>query len=184
MFGYRFHYNQNILRKKGGPIGFPKLYWLSWTIFIWFLLPVPLFLWQEMPMGLWAPYMFIALSFWIRGIIEMYMLYVAHNWIPPYGMTHDLVTFFCALFFCFKYDSWSMEIVPLLFISTILISLLVETYYAFAFYQIMKGKTTGEDGEWFAHWGDPKYTRILIITSIGNWLLTLGVLPYFISLFR
>src|SRR5687767_3958830 len=74
---------------SGGPISIPKVAWLSYAVFTWFL-PCPL---VAIDPNVPTPYRWtfglFAASMWARGAAEMYMLYVARNWRPPYGITHD-----------------------------------------------------------------------------------------------
>jgi hypothetical protein len=58
---------------------------------------------------------------------------------------------------------WTFALVMVL-----LSSLAVETYFAAAFFRAVEGRTTGDDGLWFADEKDPRFRRINLITTIVN----------------
>jgi hypothetical protein len=62
------------------------------------------------------------------------------------------------------------------FMLVLLASLAVETYYAAAFFRAVEGRTTGEDGLWFADEKDPRFRRINLVTTLVN-------VPFFVFLF-
>jgi hypothetical protein len=84
-----FYYGQNVAGRIGGPISIPKLLWLDYALVAWFV--VPFFVWRS---PLIAPelrrvYGFHLLSFTLRGLAELWMLYVTVSWRPAYGIAHD-----------------------------------------------------------------------------------------------
>ena len=90
LLGFLFWRKQNVRRSRGGRISPPKLAWLFYAIFLWFLLcPV-----VAMDAGV-EPHLRMVLGgfgvlMWVRGVAELYMLYVSFNWKPPYGIGHDV----------------------------------------------------------------------------------------------
>ena len=85
-----FRHGQNVAGRIGGPISWPKLLWLTYALAGWFL--VAFFFWRS---DLIAParrraYGAHLLSFAFRGLAELWLIYVAVAWIPPYGIAHDL----------------------------------------------------------------------------------------------
>src|SRR5688572_14980047 len=86
-----FFWRQNSGGSMGGEMSLPKLLWLNYALIAWFIVPF----------GFWrSPRLAPALRrihgshltlFLARGIAELWLLYVMHAWIPPYGIAHDLV---------------------------------------------------------------------------------------------
>lgn len=112
------------------------------------------------------PLLFLALSMWIRGIIELYLLFGIKRWKPIYGIIHDLATFFGLLILSIMQKQFEKH--ELILIISLHISLLLETYYAYFFSKFIGAKTQGEKGIWFANKEDPLFKKILTITTIGN----------------
>jgi hypothetical protein len=86
-----FRHGQNVAGHIGGPISWPKLAWLSYAVAGWYL--VAFFFWRSAAV---AParrraYGWHLASFVARGVVELWLIYVAVAWIPPYGITHDLL---------------------------------------------------------------------------------------------
>lgn len=160
-----FYYYQNKDQKIGGKIALCKLLWLDYTLIAWFFLPI-VFYFQNMSGEFYNLFYIISISMWIRGIIEIYMLYVTKNWTPPIGIAHDIFTFLLALFIFITQIDYSLK--TYLICSGLLLSLILETYYAYAFFKIVKEKTKGEDAIWFASKENPKFKKILTLTTFGN----------------
>ena len=85
-----FYYRQNHAGHIGGAMSLPKLLWLDYALIAWFV--VPFFLWRSprVAPALRRIYGAHLLGFTVRGAAELWLLYVAHGWIPPYGIGHDL----------------------------------------------------------------------------------------------
>src|SRR5262245_36539824 len=86
-----FRHGQNAGGRIGGPISWPKLLWLTYTLAAWFV--AAFFFWRSAQV---AParrraYGWHLASFTARGLIELWLIYVAVAWIPPYGITHDVL---------------------------------------------------------------------------------------------
>src|SRR4051812_35370059 len=91
LFALRFHARQNSNKGwTGGPISWPKAFWLAFTINQWFFVPIFFLLHPDLPQGLKVVYGFHLLSWWIRGPLELVMIYRWLNWTPYYGISHDL----------------------------------------------------------------------------------------------
>jgi hypothetical protein len=170
----RFARGQNHHGGLGGAISGPKQLWLGFTLFTWFLACPLLALDPSVPGALREVLGTFAALMWVRGVAEMVMLYRTRNWRPPYGIAHDLVCLAVVV-------AGLLEIDPLLattpgplvawqraFGWVIAVSLVVETYYAYAFFRLVEGRTTGEDGVWFATEEDPRFVRINRITATLN----------------
>jgi hypothetical protein len=85
-----FYYRQNFAGQIGGTMSVAKLLWLDYALLAWFI--VPCFVWRS-PLiepqlrGIYGAYL---ANFLVRGVVELWMLYVTISWLPPYGITHDL----------------------------------------------------------------------------------------------
>lgn len=172
--GLRFRAKQNAgSGGKGGRISTPKTIWLFFAIWFWFVECPVLFFEPALP---W-PYRVLvglhAASMWTRGAIELVMLHVTKNWRPPLGIAHD--AFCIALLFAVMawagralletgaWGWWAPALVLML-----LVSLVVELVYAALFFHAVEGRTTGDDGIWFADPDSERFRRINRITTACN----------------
>ena len=93
-FAIYFFFRQNKVGGKaavGGPISIPKSLWLSGAIFFWFFYPF-IFLLDPTVTRPWKIVLALHLiSWWIRGPLELVMIYRWFNWTPKYGITHDIL---------------------------------------------------------------------------------------------
>ncbi len=169
---WRFYRKQNAAKALGGRISLPKIAWLFYAVFVWFVLAPAVALDAGVSRAMrWTIGLFAA-SMWLRGIAEMYMLYVSRNWRPPIGITHDLVCLAQLLgcLFLFRNElapASAFEAWVLAFALLIVASLVVEIAYAWLFHDAVGGKTTGEKGVWFAD-DDVKFRRINRLTATFN----------------
>ncbi|MCA2977760.1 MAG: hypothetical protein INH41_24545 [Myxococcaceae bacterium] len=171
--GLRFRATQNAGRARGGRISNPKVLWLFFAIWFWFVECAVLAFEPRLP---W-PYRVVlgshAVSMWVRGVIELYMLNVSKTWRPPIGIAHDALciatTAGLAAWFGPRmlelgaWGRWAPALVVML-----VVSLAVELLYAALFFQAVEGKTTGEDGIWFADPESERFRRINRITFACN----------------
>lgn len=174
LFGLFFARRQNQKSGLGGRISKPKLLWLLFAVYFWFavcpLLALDAALSRELRIILGA----FGAGMWLRGLAELLMLYVTKNWRPPYGVAHDIFSMvIVVLGLLFFRDHWDVLQGPLetwtfALVLVLLLSLALETYYAAAFFRAVEGRTTGEDGVWFADEADPRYRRLNLITAIAN----------------
>lgn len=153
----------------GGPISWPKAFWLAYTIFSWFFLPIIFLIHPQLDNVVRYLVIFHLLSWWIRGILELFMIYKWFNWSPRYGISHDffhwlgiLIIFILNLQHYSVIDTHSFNFLVLVFFGYILFSTLAEIYFAFSFLQL---RTEQEKREniYFAS-DDPKWIRINRIT--------------------
>jgi hypothetical protein len=174
LLGFLFWRRQNVRRSLGGRISPPKLAWLLYAIFLWFLLCPLVALDSAVHPDLRRVLGGFGAFMWVRGLAELYMLYVSHNWKPPYGIGHDVL---CILFVLgglswylvhhtgprSPLDTWTLSLTAL-----VLVSLFIEVLYATLFFQAVQGHTTGEDGIWFADEEQLRFRRINRITFACN----------------
>jgi hypothetical protein len=157
----------------GGSISRAKAAWLTFAILYWLgVCPV---LWAEpsIPDPYRTTFGLFAVNFWLRGVAEIYMLYVAKNWRPPYGVGHDLFSIALVITCLFVVPAsaplttpWALMCAAA--VAALLLSLCAETYYALEFFKLVAGQTTGEEGIWFADQEAPKFKRINLITACIN----------------
>ncbi len=180
-----FHRNQNQPGKIGGPIALSKSFWLHYTITTWFLLlPYALWMLPDAPPADRLVWWILTLSMWTRGIVELIMLFITKNWTPIIGISHDVLTFFAmAVGYATRVDEAAgkgstaagvfspVNLSTTLFTFSLLLSMGVETHHAASFYRLMRGRTQGDEGLWYAHPGDPRFTRILRVTTFFNGVL-------------
>lgn len=179
VISFVFYTKQNKQEKIGGKIALCKLFWLDYTLIVWFFLPIYFYI-NFFKAGHFYVLYLLSISMWIRGIAELFMLYVTKNWTPPIGITHNIFTFILVSF------SWYIAnvqgLIPNIFIFSILISLALETYYAFSFYKIVNDQTKGDKAIWFASKENPKFQTILKITVIGNFFVYTGLFIFLLNL--
>jgi hypothetical protein len=174
LIGVGFKYYQD-RGKMGGSIAWSKCFWLNYTIINWFLLP--LYFWYSDIGPLKYTLMTIASMMWIRGIIELYMLFVTKNWKPMYGIIHNVMTILAA--FVVFYFNPRISMLESIYTLSLFISLNLEIYYATFFHEHVGEKTQGDKAVWFASKDDPKFKQVLTVTTLGN-LYVYGSLFYFL----
>lgn len=86
-----FHMLQNRLSLTGGGIAWPKSLWLGCAILYWLVLPALLAADTRLRPAWRMPFAALLTLMGLRGLIELWMLYVSHNWSPFYGIAHDLL---------------------------------------------------------------------------------------------
>lgn len=165
----------------GGPISWPKSFWLSYTIQTWFFLPFFFFIPTDVPTFLKALITFHLMSWWVRGLLEMVMIYKWLNWSPRYGISHDffhLVGLGSLLYF-FRNEVSSIDLgthgfVVLAYIWMLFLTTTAEITFAMLFLRL---RTLQEKNEnvYFAS-DDPKWI------FVNRYTLTIVVLA-FIHLF-
>ena len=157
-----FRKKQNTENEVGGQISLPKSLWLAYTIGTWFFLPI-IFLFWPIDTGMKYVYIFHLVSFWIRGPLELVMIYKWFNWSPKYGIAHDLFHF-VGLIILFK-TLWPLEIsrvtlMSMVFMYSLIISVGFEIIFACWFYKIR-----GEEKHkiYFAS-NDPEWKYVNMLT--------------------
>jgi hypothetical protein len=169
--GYVFYVRQQ-KGALGGGISRAKAAWLTFAVLYWLGVCPILALEPSMPNPWRMAFGLFTLSFWARGLAELYMLYVSKNWKPPYGVAHDLfciVLLFATIALMRRSaPGTGWDTMGLLATVALLVSLCAETYYALEFHKLVAGQTTGEDGVWFADQEAPKFKQINRITALIN----------------
>lgn len=93
LFGWR----QNRGGVVGGPISLPKVLWLNLTLTVFFGIPAVLWLDAWLSAGVRALWGWLLLSFVLRAVVELYLIYVTIGWKCVYGISHDLAQLILAL---------------------------------------------------------------------------------------
>ncbi|MBE2253701.1 MAG: hypothetical protein IAE78_29500 [Myxococcus sp.] len=173
VMGLRFRARQNAGHAKGGRISNPKVLWLFFAIWFWFVECAVLAFEPALPFAFRVIVGAHAVSMYLRGVVELVMLHVTKNWRPPIGIAHDAlcIAVIVALVVAQREalgdpGAWGLW-APLLVVM-LLFSLAVELLYAALFFRAVEGKTTGDDGIWFADPDSPRFRRINRITFACN----------------
>ncbi|MCY1030252.1 hypothetical protein OV207_02200 [Corallococcus sp. BB11-1] len=169
-----FRHRQNARGARGGRISGPKLAWLLYAVFLWFLVCPLVAMDPAVPGEARIVLGAFAVSMWLRGAAELYMLYVSRNWRPPYGVGHDLGCIaLVGAGLVYTGEKWAgaldgRDVWALALVGLVLVSLVVEVAYAALFHQAVEGRTTGEDGVWFADAEQERFRRINRLTLALN----------------
>ena len=88
-----FYWTQNSGQLDGGRIALPKLIWLLYAIILWFLIP-GLIVKNTLIAPHWRTiFKIFLINMLLRGVIELYLMYVTLSWSPYYGIAHDVFSF-------------------------------------------------------------------------------------------
>lgn len=144
-----------------------------YCIFTWFILPLYFVIYKTQS-PFWIAYGIFGANFWIRGMVEMFLLFKTKNWKPLYGISHNIFSFLlCASLLIFFRESFIFA--EKLHLFAILISLCFETYFAFFFQKYVGEKTQGDEAIWFANSEDPLFQFNLKVTRIAVTMLYLEI---------
>jgi hypothetical protein len=166
---------QNRAARMGGRISGGKVLWLVYAIFLWFVVCPVLALEPRLAPALRVVLGAFGVSMWVRGLAELYLLYFGRRWRPPYGIAHDV---FC-LALVAVLVVWQREGVAaglgaplarwgLAVVVVVAVSLVLEIGYAWSFHRAVEGRTTGDEGIWFASNEEPRFRRIVRATALAN----------------
>jgi hypothetical protein len=92
-----FHAVQNRFALTGGSVALCKGIWLGLAVLFWLVLPALILADVRIAPALKRPFRWLLLLMGARGVAELFMLYVFKNWLPIYGIAHDLL---CAALLC------------------------------------------------------------------------------------
>lgn len=167
-----FHRKQNSKKAwTGGPISWPKSIWLAYTITSWFLLPLLFVVYPDLPPGLWVFYIFHLASWWLRGPLELVMIYKWLNWTPKYGISHDIFHIVGGLVCIFlnkeDFTHWptdAISVAALVYVFVILFATVAEILFAAMFF-IFRSRQEADENIYFAS-DDPKWIIINRVTTV------------------
>lgn len=168
-----FGRRQNRPGVRGGRISGPKLVWLFFAIWFWLFECAVLALEPGLPFAYRVVFGVHAASMWLRGGVEMFLLHVTKTWRPPMGIAHDVFCIVTVLVLLVVFRDALAPSPPFgLFapalVGMLLFSLGVEVLYAGLFFRAVEGKTTGDDGVWFASAEEARFRRINRLTAALN----------------
>ena len=186
--GLLFYISQNRDNKIGGKIAPAKMAWLLYVVYLWFFLCPLMLLHPYLQLPIADLVWFAAGTMWIRGIIELIMMYVSKNWKPPYGIAHDIFSFVGMLVgFWLIYQKnlryQDIDVLVMTLLGVVTFTFFLETVYAMVFYRLVGTHTVGDDAVWFAGKDNPKFQKVVRLTAILNvplylflfWFLAFGV---------
>jgi hypothetical protein len=85
-----FYYRQNFAGQVGGPISMEKSLWLNYTMTAWFVVPAFLAWHGALDRSLRHVLGWFLASMAVRGVAELWLIYVTFGWSPIYGISHDV----------------------------------------------------------------------------------------------
>jgi hypothetical protein len=171
----------------GGAISVPKAIWLPLAIFEWFVFCMAVGFDPALPAALRCPFAAVGVSMWVRGVVEMVMLYGTKSWRPPMGIAHDAITLvLLGVIVVFNHDAivagaagadaTVLSAMAVWMLPIVAASLVIEMVHAWTFFQVIGKGTTGDDGIWFADDDDPRFVAINRRTWLGNALVGIPTL--------
>jgi len=102
----RLFYSKQNRGAVGGSVSKPKAMWLSYAVHHWFITPIFLGLLNYQNPA-WSTFLwFHCLSWYLRGPVELLMIYRWFNWKPLYGITHNVFHFCLLLYVLNAYSLW------------------------------------------------------------------------------
>jgi hypothetical protein len=157
-----FRHGQNAGGHIGGPISWPKVGWLTYALAAWFV--VPFFFWRSEAVARERRRAFglHLSSFAARGAAELWLIYGAVAWIPPYGIAHDLfdIALITAAARTASPPRTDADRAAARFLGSIRLGLLAEIAFAWLFHLAADART----GVYFAS-DDPYWTSVNRLTT-------------------
>lgn len=144
----------------GGAIAPAKLAWLGTVLIFWFVLPIYWLMDRSLPQKASVLCHLFLLSMVLRGIVEIYMMYISKNWLHNYGIAHDLFSIgLCGIFALILIRSHRVLAMYFAFCVALFA---VEAYFA----RYLK-HVSGGDGSVFFLESNSEHNAILWITWIA-----------------
>ncbi len=177
IIGTVFYRRQNKNPTLGGKIAGPKMLWLGYAVYVYYVLP-PILLFGP---NLAQPFRNILGSFWgfmlLRGLVELWLMYRVKRWSPKFGIAHNIASIglIIAASIHFRHEIDTLPANTLLWDlylpALIVFCLALDTYYAFRFHQLVGKGTTGDKSIWFASSSDKRFEGVLKLTQRMNVIL-------------
>jgi hypothetical protein len=193
-FARTFYYKQNVKKALGGPVSVPKALWLGYATGSWFLIPFLFVFVPELNSILKILLIVHLVSWWVRGPLELVMIYKWLNWTPVYGITHDAVhNLVLAGIFIWGFQEVLPAITPGLNLNFLAFVYLVVTFISIIFeiafaYLFRKTRVFEENADliYFAS-TDPRYlfinrltlgVVIFVYAHVAIQIFALGILAF------
>lgn len=152
--------------RMGGAISRAKAVWLGYAVYLWFFLCPLLALDPALALPLRLLLGVFAAFMWLRGVLELVLLFWLKRWTPPMGIGHDLACL--ALLVCgggslapaLAELSRPLDLWTLALLAAVVVSLVCEAVFAYLFWCLVRPATRGHDGIWFASESDPRFRAI------------------------
>ncbi len=166
---------QNSGQLPGGQIAPVKLLWLALVIFIWYIMPKLLLL-HGADDSLSKRLLIIHLTnVWIRALVELYMVYFGHNWLPIYGISHDIFSALLLLLLLRLYGQQSNHLVKT-YLVVLTATFMLETVFAI----YMRNQVSSTDGPVYFVPMAAAYQPILWLT----WAAVIALVFYLFLFFK
>ena len=160
-----FYWFQNAAQPVGGDISLVKLLWLAGAIFLWFVLPLLLAADARCEDRLRKAFAVLAALMLARGVVEGWMLYVALNWSPWYGIAHDVACAAVLLALCAQAAARTPHDRLVRRHGLVSAAFFAPEIY-FAWYMLTHFTTQGTGAIYFVP-DDPRYAVVLRVTAIA-----------------
>lgn len=166
-------WGQNIAGHPGGPISIQKAVWfaLAVSLFIW----MPVFILLDTRVApLLRRIVAVHVILWIiRALVELWLCYGVHLWVPPYGVIHNLTSFALLSFLMWRYKA---DLAPFTdpatmnakrYLAIMRVAMLCECVFAEMFFATVNYDTANT---WFAN-TEPRFWLINMLTLVADALL-------------
>jgi hypothetical protein len=162
-----FYYRQNWAGQVGGPMSIEKSLWLHYAITTWFVIPAFLVRHPAVTRPLRVILGSFLASMLGRGVIELWLIYVAFGWSPLYGIAHNMSNAVLFLVLVRRFRPGLADLDPFNagvrhFVGSIRLSLLAESVFAFLFYRMQ----VHQEAVYFA----PPTEAFAHITLLTRWV--------------
>lgn len=173
--GWYFMGVQNSGQLPGGQIALVKLLWLGLVIFIWYIMPKLLLLKGADSLISKKLLVIHLCNVWVRALVELYMVYYGQNWLPIYGISHDIFsTLILLLLLRLHWHQMTAQIKTYLVVLTS--TFILETIFAI----YMHNQVVSESGPVYFVPMAAAYQPILWLT----WVAVTALLLYLILFFK
>lgn len=170
-----FYSLQNSGVLPGGQISAIKLAWLGCAILFWYLLPGLLLMDGRMPRAARLACIVLLVGMLLRGVVELFMMYVTTNWHPWMGISHDVLMIVLMLLVAIPLFRESDRLYAgYLAVATAMF--ILES--GFAWYMLAHATDPGATVYFVS--GDPRHSGIMMVTTV----CVIALIGYLIFFFR
>ena len=175
-----FYWLQNSGQLEGGKIALPKLIWLVYAIVLWFLIPAFIVKDRQVLEPWKTIFRIFLINMLLRGVVELYLMYVTVSWSPYYGIFHDVFSIVLLISLLLWFRGNIQKDLYFGYASVVLITLIIEI--GFVFYMI-RNVSSNVNSVYFVP-NDPSHSVILSITWVVVGLLTIYLFEFSRRLLR